>query len=104
MNKVVKTVVALLVAAVLLSLLAFSQTTQPLTVNGSLISVDPGKADWTQVYGGSADDRAFFALPVDTNFLVFGSTKSAGNGSTLMGWILMLNRNGDMLYHSESNI
>jgi hypothetical protein len=99
MNRTVKAVVALLVAAVLLSLLAFTQTTQPLSVNGSLINVDEGKTDWTQVYGGSADDRAFYALPVDTNFLVVGSTKSAGNGTTLMGWIMMLNRNGAILWN-----
>ena len=99
MNRIVKAVVTLLVVAVLLSLIVFTQTSEPLNVNGSLINVAEGKADWTQVYGGSADDRAFYALPVDTNFLVVGSTKSAGNGTTLMGWVLMVNRDGIMIWN-----
>jgi hypothetical protein len=99
MNRSIKAIIALLAIAVVLSLLAFTQTSQPLNVNGSLINVPEGKAIWTQTYGGSADDRAFYALPVGSDFLVVGSTKSAGNGTTLMGWVLMLKSNGALIWN-----
>jgi hypothetical protein len=99
MNGLVKAIIALLIAAVVLSAVAFTPTSTPLNVNGALINVSEGKALWTQVYGGSADDRAFYALPVGSNYLVVGSTKSAGNDSTLMGWVLMLQPNGDMMWN-----
>lgn len=99
MNRLVKAIIALLIAAVVLSAVAFTQTSTSLNVNGALINVSEGKAFWAQVYGGSADDRAFYALPVGSNYLVVGSTKSAVNDSTLMGWALMLLPNGDAIWN-----
>lgn len=100
MNQLVKAIIALLVAAVVLSAVAFTQTSTPLNVNGALINVSEGKPVWTQVYGGAQDDRAFYALPVGSNYLVVGSTKSApGNDSTLMGWVLMLQTNGEVIWN-----
>jgi hypothetical protein len=99
MNRLVKAIIALLVAAVVLSAVAFTQTSTPLNVNGALINVSEGKPIWTQVYGGSQDDRAFYALPVDSNYLVVGSTKSTGNSSTLTGWVMMLQTNGEMIWN-----
>jgi hypothetical protein len=84
--------------AVALSAIAFTQTSQPLNVNGALINVFKGEADWVKVYGGSQDDRAFNAIPVGLNYLMVGSTKSAGN-STLLGWALMLNNDGRLLWN-----
>lgn len=99
MNRLVKAVIVLLTIAVVLSVIAFTQTSQPLNVNGALINVVEGKADWTQVYGGSADDRVFYALPIGSNYLVVGSTKSTGNDTTLTGWVLMLNNNGELMWN-----
>jgi hypothetical protein len=97
MNRSVKAIIILLVIAIVLSTLAFTQTSQHLNVSGALMNISEGKADWTQVYGGTSDDRAFNALPVGSNYLVVGSTKSAGN--TTMGWILMLNNKGELLWN-----
>ncbi len=100
LNRSVKAIIALLAIAVVLTCIIMVQTPtpKPLNVdNGALVNVSKAKVAWTQTYGGSADDRAFYTLPVGDNFLVVGSTKSV-NGS-LMGWALMLDAQGAMLWN-----
>lgn len=97
MNRSVKAIIALLIIAAVLSALAINQKSHPLNINGALINVSEGKADWTQVYGGSGDDRVFNALQVGSNYLVVGSTRSFGNAT--MGWVLMLDSEGGLLWN-----
>ena len=65
--------------------------------SGGLVTISEANAIWAKTYGGSADDRAFHALHVDQNSLIVGSTKSLSN--TTMGWLLMLDNQGDLLWN-----
>jgi hypothetical protein len=96
LNNSVKAIIALLTIVITLSFLTLYQSPQTLTIDDtSVLSVSKASTVWAKTYGGSADDRAFYALPIGDNSLIVGSTKSAGN--TTMGWLLMLNDQGAIL-------
>ncbi len=98
MNKSIKAIVALMIVAIVLTIVSMAQTSQPLSVDdGSFLTVSEGKAVWAQAYGGSADDRALYALPVGDGFLVVGSTRSVVNAT--VGWALMLDSQGNQLWN-----
>lgn len=97
MNRSIKTAIVLFVVALVFSVIVFSQVIQPQNSANAIVTSE-GKADWTKVYGGSGDDRLFYALPVGSNYFVVGSTKSDANG-TLMGWALMINGEGGMIWN-----
>lgn len=98
MNKSIKAIVALMIVAIVLTIVSMAQTSQPLSVDdGSFLTVTEGKAVWAQAYGGSADDRALYALPVGDGFLVVGSTRSVVNAT--VGWALMLDSQGNQLWN-----
>ncbi|HSV49795.1 MAG TPA: hypothetical protein VLH35_05720 [Candidatus Acidoferrales bacterium] len=98
MNNSVKAIIALLTIVIALSFLTLYQSPQTLTVDGtSVASVSEASTVWAKTYGGSADDRAFYALSIGDDSLIVGSTKSAGN--TTMGWLLMLDAQGKILWN-----
>jgi hypothetical protein len=53
---------------------------------------------WAKTYGGSADDRAFYALPVGDGCLVVGSSASFITGHTV-GWVVRLDGEGKILWN-----
>ena len=95
-NRVIKTLVLLLVVVILLGVSAnAAQTPLPLKVDDTtLVSVLPANVDWAKTYGGASDDRAFYALPVDDGFLVVGSSNSA-IANTTVGWAIKLDGDGN---------
>lgn len=56
------------------------------------------KVVWLKNYGGSEDDRAFYALANDQGYLAIGSTKSI-NANTTTGWVLQLDPEGNALWN-----
>ena len=98
--KTVKTIVALLAVLIVLTIsVSAAQTPLPLKVDGNpSVSVLPANVIWEKTYGGAADDRAFYAIPVGDGFLVVGSTKSIV-ANTTVGWALKLDRAGNVVWN-----
>ncbi|MCW4047043.1 MAG: hypothetical protein NWE99_05730 [Candidatus Bathyarchaeota archaeon] len=61
---------------------------------------NPQKANvlWEKTYGGTGDDRAFYATTAGDGYLVVGSSASLEQGKTL-GWVLRLDRDGNVLWN-----
>jgi hypothetical protein len=98
--KTVKIIAALL-AILFVSTIGMSalQTPLPLKIeDNTLMNVQSANVFWAKTYGGVADDRAFYALPVNSGCLVVGSSKSIVENKTV-GWVLKLNENGDALWN-----
>ncbi len=54
---------------------------------------------WEKTYGGSGDDRAFYATQTgDGGFLIVGSTTSIFPGETV-AWMVRIDSNGNMLWN-----
>jgi hypothetical protein len=53
---------------------------------------------WEKTYGGTGDDRAFYAAAAGDGFLVVGSSTSLEQGRTL-GWVLRLDHDGNALWN-----
>jgi hypothetical protein len=66
--------------------------------NSPSVNVLPAKLDWTKTYGGAADDRAFYALPVKNGFLVVGSSRSILSDTTV-GLALKLDNDGNQVWN-----
>ncbi len=92
--------VLLLVTLIILNVgIVIAQTpTTPLKVNETLTNVPPAKVIWQKMFGGTADDRAFYTVPAGDEYLVVGSTKSIVP-NTIVGWALMLDRNGNAVWN-----
>jgi len=86
-TKTIKVVVALLVALIVLTIsVSSAQNLLPMKVGDTtLASGLPANVVWAKTYGGSADDRAFYAVPTGNGFLVAGSTRSIA-ANTTVGW------------------
>lgn len=90
--------VALFLFIVFMSAVAFAPTTVPLMVDGKgAVGVSEGNVVWAKTYGGSGDDRAFYALAVDDNTLIVGSSKSESKAT--VGWLIMIDSEGNMLWN-----
>jgi hypothetical protein len=99
-DKTVKTIVALL-AILFVSTINVGATQTPLPLNvevNTLASVPPADVLWAKTYGGTADDRAFYALPTSDGYLVVGSSRSIV-ANTTVGWVLRLNGKGDVVWN-----
>ena len=98
--KTVKTIVALLVVLIILTIsVSAAQTPIPLKVdNDTLVSVLPANVVWEKTFGGTADDRAFYAVPAGDGYLVLGSSKSIV-ANTTVGWALKLDSDGNMVWN-----
>ena len=76
-----------------------AQTPLPLKIEDNiLVNVPSANVFWAKTYGGVADDRAFYALPTNSGYLVIGSSESIVENKTV-GWVLKLNENGDALWN-----
>ncbi len=64
----------------------------------TLQNVPPATVIWQKTYGGSADNRAFYALPTADGYLVVGSTESIV-ANTTVGWVLRLDSNGNAIWN-----
>lgn len=53
---------------------------------------------WEKTYGGSGDDRAFYAANAEDGYMVVGSSTSAEQGKTA-AWALRLNQDGNVLWN-----
>jgi hypothetical protein len=53
---------------------------------------------WEKTYGGTGDDRAFYAAAAGDGYLVVGSSTSLKQGKTL-GWVLRLDHDGNALWN-----
>lgn len=71
----------------------------PLKVDDTTsVNILPANIAWAKTYGGSADDRAFYALPVENGFLVVGSSRSIVPNTTV-GLALKLDKDGDQAWN-----
>jgi hypothetical protein len=95
--KIIATLLAILFASTIS--ISAAQIPLPLKIeDNSLVNVPSANVFWAKTYGGVADDRAFYALPTISGYLVIGSSKSIVENKTV-GWILKLNENGDALWN-----
>jgi hypothetical protein len=103
MNKAksAKTIVALLAILIVSTMNVITAQTHPsLKIDHNTFSgVPPGHVLWAKTYGGASDDRAFYALTTDDGYLVVGSSRSIV-ANTTVGWVLKLNRNGDVIWNN----
>jgi hypothetical protein len=53
---------------------------------------------WQKTYGGSEDDRAFYAIDNSEGYLVIGSTKSSSENTTL-GWAIQIDSEGNTIWN-----
>lgn len=96
-----KAIIALLAVAIVLTCATTTLAIQPLAAENDVsANMTPAKVDWAKIYGGSADDRAFYMLPIDNGFLVVGSSRSIING-TIVGWAIKLDSDGNMLWNQS---
>ncbi len=95
-----KAIIALLVLSIVLTIVTTTAQTSPYldVENGVSVNVASAEAVWAKTYGGAADDRAFYLLPVDDGFLAVGSSCSIINNTTV-GWALKLDSEGNMLWN-----
>jgi hypothetical protein len=53
---------------------------------------------WEKTYGGTGDDRAFFATTAENGYFVVGSSTSFEEDKTV-AWVLQLDRNGNAVWN-----
>ncbi|XHH07905.1 MAG: hypothetical protein ACFCUE_10035 [Candidatus Bathyarchaeia archaeon] len=53
---------------------------------------------WEKTFGGTADDRAFYASATDGGLLIVGSTRSITADQTV-AWVIKLDENGNLLWN-----
>jgi hypothetical protein len=99
-NKAVKTIFALVALMIVLTAGAsVAQNSLLLKIDiNTLENVPPANVIWTKIYGGAADDRAFYATPTNGGYLVVGSSKSIV-ANTTVGWVLKLDENGGTIWN-----
>jgi len=95
--------IAILVLVLLVTTILAVSTTSIMTIfapklNDTSVPVLPAKLVWEKTYGGSADDRTFYAMAAPDGYLVVGSTRSIVP-NTIVGWCLKLNSDGDAVWN-----
>jgi hypothetical protein len=94
-----KVAFALLAAALILTVtLIATQNPAPATLNYTSIPVLPAQLVWQKTYGGTGDDRAFYALDAGDGILVVGSSMSIVSNATV-GLALKLDSDGNMVWN-----
>lgn len=53
---------------------------------------------WERNYGGTGDDRCFYATATENGYVIVGSVTSFGQGET-SAWVLRLNQDGDVMWN-----
>ncbi|MCW4003125.1 MAG: PQQ-binding-like beta-propeller repeat protein [Candidatus Bathyarchaeota archaeon] len=97
-RRMMKISIALLAILIISAVgISFAQTSGTIHLDDAS-NVSSTNVIWAKTYGGPADDRAFYALPVQDGSLVVGSSMSVMANSTV-GWILRLNGEGNVLWN-----
>jgi hypothetical protein len=68
------------------------------TPNSDSVNLQKANVLWEKTYGGTGDDRAFYATTAGDGYLVVGSSTSLEQGKTL-GWVLRLDHDGNALWN-----
>jgi hypothetical protein len=89
--------VLLLTSAMLLTNTSIAQINPSIQFDTTVATDYTGTLKWEKIYGGSGDDRALYTLPLESGFLVVGSTKSPSDATE--GWALLLNSDGNMVWN-----
>jgi hypothetical protein len=76
----------------------FSSFTTSATSNSDTINLLKANVLWERTYGGTGDDRAFYAATVADGFVVVGSSTSFQQDKTV-AWVLRLDHDGNMLWN-----
>jgi hypothetical protein len=95
-----KSVLLFLLIATIILLPAVNASNSTAWAASSSDSLNPQKANvlWEKTYGGTGDDRAFYAITAGDGYLVVGSSTSLEQGKTL-GWVLRLDHDGNALWN-----
>jgi hypothetical protein len=96
-TKIIGALVAVLF--ILSIVLSVAQTPPALQVDDKTsVNVLPANVLWEKTYGGTGDDRAFYAVPAGDGYLVVGSSTSIV-ANTTVGWALKLDRGGNAVWN-----
>ena len=68
------------------------------TSNSDPVNLLDANVLWERTYGGTGDDRAFYAITVADGFVVVGSSKSFEQ-DTVVAWVLKLDHEGNVLWN-----
>ena len=83
---------------VLIALLLFSFLTVVFLSEVYFRGPSTAQVVWQKNYGGSSDDRAFYAIANDQGYLAVGSTKSEVENTT-MGWVVQFDSAGNTIWN-----
>jgi hypothetical protein len=98
-NQVITTLAVLLSVLITLTIsVSAAPTPFPPNVDDNPITVSRANVVWQKIYGGSADDRALYALPTADGCLIAGFTESIVANNTV-GWALRLDRDGNAVWN-----
>jgi hypothetical protein len=98
-NQVITILAVLLAVLITLTIsVSAAPTAYPPNADDNPITVSRANVVWQKIYGGSADDRAFYALPTSDGCLIAGSTESIVENNTV-GWALRLDRDGNAVWN-----
>ena len=75
-----------------------TDSASPAKLDSTSISVLPAKVFWEKTYGGTADDRAFYAVTAGDGYLIVGSSQSIKQ-DTIVGWALKLDEDGNVIWN-----
>jgi hypothetical protein len=87
-----------IIIIVLIALLLFSFLTVVFLDEVNFEAPNTAQVVWQKNYGGSEDDRAFYALTNDQGYLVVGSTRSVVENTT-MGWAVQFDLEGNTVWN-----
>jgi hypothetical protein len=87
-NKVIIIIAILMLSFFTIILINGSDTKNPLSA----------QVVWQKTYGGSGDDRAFYAVANNRGYLMIGSTRSFSGNATL-GWLIQIDFEGDIIWN-----
>ncbi len=94
----ITTTAALLILGIMFTNVSAAQIYPSIEFDNNIAAnIFTGNLDWEKIYGGASDDRAFYTLPLDSGFLVVGSTKSQSDVTE--GWALLLNSDGTLVWN-----
>jgi hypothetical protein len=97
-----KSALFFLLLAIIISLISKSAVTGNHTVsataNSDTVNLVNANVLWERTYGGTGDDRAFYATTVADGYVVVGSSTSFKQ-DTAVAWVLKLDHDGNMLWN-----
>jgi hypothetical protein len=88
----------LLLASIILLTPIFKSCIASATTDSDSANLVKANVLWEKTYGGTGDDRAFYAIAVADGFVVVGSSTSLEQDKTV-GWVLRLDNEGNTLWN-----